>query len=125
MSLLQLKKDYEQFMLDNYTETPIHWSGTKWDISTQDEWIYFEYVGRQIGDCGLDDSEYNHEGILDITIVAKTRFRVMDIADVILNLFKNAKVGNTIARNVTIISTNTIEEIDASCMDLTIDISSI
>ena len=125
MSLLQLKKDYEQFMSDNYSETLIHWAGAKWDISAQEEWVYFEYVGRSVGDSGLSNDEYNHSGVLDITVVASTRFRVNEIVDIVIDMFKGKKIGNTFVMGVDILNTGIVEEINKSYMDFNLQIKMI
>ena len=122
MSLLQVKKDFEQYFMDNYNETQVHWAGMNWDINKYDEWVYFEYVGQSVDDLGLDNTIYNHSGYLDITIVAKTRFRVMDIADIIIGTFKGKKIADSFTSGVRIVSTGTIKDIDKSYTDINIEI---
>ena len=125
MSLLQTKKDFEQYFLDNYNETAVHWAGMKFDTTTVDEWIYFEYAGRQVGDCGYDNTQYVSSGFLNITIVALNRYRTHEIADIVLDVFKGAKVGDSTVHSVNISATGTIEDIDKSYIDLNIQIKMI
>ena len=123
MSLLQLKKDYEQFMFDSWHDTPIHWAGTTWDTTAQDEWVYFEYVGQTVADCGLDNTEYQHKGVLDITIVGASRFRVNEIADSIMSLYKGSKIGNTFVKGVNMLGTGILQDTSKSYMDMNLQIS--
>lgn len=95
MSLVGIKRAYEQFFMDNYTATPIHWAGLSWDDVNTPEWVYFEYKAREVNDVGLDNSEYAHNGEIFLCVVAESRIRVMDIADTCIELFKGKKILDT------------------------------
>lgn len=123
MSLLQIKKDYEQFFWDNYEETKVHWAGEAFDTSKYDEWVFFEYLGTNIKDNGYDNTDYVHKGQLYICIVADNRFRTMEIADIIIELFKGKKIGNAFVREVFIDGQGIIEDKNKSYIDLNMNIS--
>ena len=93
------------------------------DSTAQDEWVYFEYVGQTVADCGLDNTEYQHKGVLDITIVGASRFRVNEIADSIMSLYKGSKIGNTFVKGVNILGTGILQDTSKSYMDMNLQIS--
>ena len=123
MGLLQSKKDFEQFLYDNYSETDVHWAGTKFDVSNKTEWIYFEYVGASVSSLSLNDVNKSYKGYLDISVYAETRFRVNEIADIVIDLFDGKKISNMFVRDVEILSTGTIIDINKSYIDFNINIA--
>lgn len=123
MGLLQNKIEFEQFLLDNYTETDIHWAGTKFDTNGKTEWIYFEYIGGSVGNFNIDNLGKNMKGYLDISVYAKTRFRVNEIADNLCSLFDGKKIGGMLVKDVDITSTGTIVDIDKSYIDFNINVT--
>lgn len=125
MKLLESKIAIEQYLSDNYTETPVHWAGMKFNSSQYDEWVYFEYVAQTLSDCGFDNSVFVQRGALHIAIVAKTPFRCNQIGDIILDLFKGKEVSGLIAREVTVLSTDYASDIDKTVLELEIKFSNI
>lgn len=123
MSLLQVKKDFEQYFFDNYLETKVHWAGENFDKDKHKEWVYFEYLGRSVKDNGYDNTTYEHEGNLYICVIAETRFRTMEIADICLELFKGKKIGGAFARQVMIEGQGMLEDSNKSYIDINIQIS--
>lgn len=123
MSLLQVKKDFEQYFFDNYLETEVHWSGEQFNIDENNEWVFFEYLGSAVEDNGFDSSEYMHKGQLYLCVVADTRFRVMEIADICLELFKGKKIGNGFVRQITVEGQGMIQDRNKSYVDIVMNIS--
>lgn len=125
MSLLQIKKDFEQYFWDNYTETKVHWAGESFDTSAFNEWVFFEYLSSSIHDNGYNNNDYVHNGQLYICVVATTRFRVMEIADIIIELFKGKQIGGAFVRQVSIEGQGMLEENNKSYIDLNMTVSMI
>ena len=118
MSLLQKKKDFEQYFLNNYSTTDIHWAGMKWDINAHTEWVYFEYRGKSVKTSGLSNTEYTHDGVVVLTVVAPTMFRCNEIADVALALFQGKETSEMFMENVNIMSQGTFDDNANSYIDL-------
>ena len=124
MTLLDIKKNIEQFFMSNYNETDVHWAGTKFDTKTRDEWVYFEYLGKGIMDCGFDNTKNKHTGVINVTVVALSTFRVSEIASIIAELFKGKEVEGSIIRGVSIIEQGYDSDIDKSYMILNLNVTS-
>ena len=118
MSLLQKKKDFEQYFLDNYSETSIHWSGTKWNINNNSEWVYFEYKGKSVKTNGLSNDEYTHTGTVLLTVVSETMFRCNEISDIVVSLFQGKEISNMFMQDLTIMSQGSFDETNHSYIDL-------
>jgi hypothetical protein len=121
MKLLESKIAIEQYIFDNYTATQIHWAGTKFDTSAYDEWVHFVYVAEMVSDCGFDNAKFSQDGALQVTVIAKTNFRVNQIADLFLDLFKGKKISNLFAKKVKILSQDYLVDLDKSVMSFDIE----
>lgn len=121
MKLLESKIAIEQYIFDNYTTTPIHWAGTKFDTSAHDEWVHFMYVADMISDNGFDNTQFSQDGALQVTVIAKTNFRVNQISDLFLDLFKGKKISNLFAKKIKILSQDYLEDLDKSVMSFDIE----
>ena len=118
MKLLEAKVALEQYILDNYTETTIHWSGTNFDTTAHSEWVHFLYLAEMVSDCGFDNDIFSQSGTLQITVIAQTPFRCTQIADVILDMFKGKQISELFAGRVILRGQNYIEEIDKTALEL-------
>lgn len=124
MTLLDIKKNLETFFITNYTETQIHWSGNDFKTTAHTEWVYFEYLGEAVMDCGLDNTVYSHKGAINVTVIAQTTFRVNEIASIVLELFKGQNIDGSIIRNASILESAYDKELGKSYMVMNIDVSS-
>lgn len=120
MKLLEAKIAIEEYILTNYTETQIHWSGMKFDTTAYTEWVHFLYLGEMVSDCGFDNDAFSQSGSLQVTIIAQTPFRCNQIGDIILDMFKGVKVSNLFAGRVSLLGQNYIEELDKTALELDI-----
>lgn len=125
MKLLDSKIAIEQYIADSYNETEIHWSGMKFDTEGKDEWVYFQYVGELVSDCGFDDTEFSQSGSLQVSIVARTSFRCNELGDIVLDMFKATKIDNLFAGKVRIITHDYLKDIDKSVLELDVMFSTL
>lgn len=123
MNLLTLKKEFEQYFFDNYTETSVHWAGDSFDTNEYDEWVFFEYLGSSIDDCGLDNSTAVHNGSIYICCIAETRIRAIELADICINLFKGKKIAECFIKQITIDGQGTLETKNKSYIDVVMQVS--
>jgi len=120
MKLLDSKKAIEQYIANNYNETEIHWAGMKFNTEGKNEWVHFQYVADIVSDCGFSNDKYSQQGSLQVSIVSKNPFRCNEIADVVLDMFKGVKIDKLFTGKVRILTTDYVEEIDKSIMEIEI-----
>ena len=125
IKILDMKKSIEKYFGENYTATPIHYAGMKFDTKSNDAWVFFEYAGKSSGDLGLDTSETSHDGYIRIMSLAKTPFIATQNADTALSVFKGVKINGAYCGSITIVDQGYIDDIDRSFIELEIKISHI
>ena len=123
--LMQTKIDFEVYFQNNWTTTPVHWSGIKWDTSVQDEWVYFEYMGSSVGDYGVS-TEATITGQINVTCVALNRLRVHELADKAVSLLHGKRIANNFVKTARILAQGLLEESNnKSFMDLSFEVSTV
>lgn len=125
MTLLQIKIEMETLFIGEYSLTPIHWAGVDFDTSANTEWVFFEYIGSSIVDCGLDKVESQHEGMVKIVAMSETAYRSTQIADAALAVFKGGKAAGLIARRIDIISQGYDKTLGRSYIEISIHVTSL
>lgn len=95
MSILDTKRGVSAFFFQNWTETPIHWFGLEFDINGLDEWIFVSYTHTSSKNADINGSDYRENGVIDILIYARTENRTFEIYDMISNMLRNQRIGNT------------------------------
>jgi hypothetical protein len=123
MSILQNKKDIEQIIFDNWTLTPIHWSGVPFDITDKTEWIRCQYEPSSISNRSIDGDK-KYDGIIKLAIFSKTEFRTYELMDTAYEMFNNKKIGENFETGVDILSTGLTVDKKFYYSDMTIDITS-
>lgn len=122
MSFLENKKSIEQFIYDNWTYTPIHWSGIDFNIEGLSEWIRIAYVPKNTINRSID-AEKSEIGSIRIAIFAKIEFRVFELSDLILEMFKNKKIGNNFVKKVIVLSNGQTSDNNYNYIDIQIEIT--
>ena len=123
MSLLQNKKDIEQFMFNNWTSTEIHWSGQEFNITGKDEWIRLEYKPDNLRTNSIDSGVKILSGKIKMVIFARSEFRVFALTDIALGLFDNKKIGLNFSKNAKILSNGKTVDNNYNYSDLEIKVT--
>lgn len=86
---------FEKKFFDNWIETPIQPVGEDWSAKTIDAWInpFYSPSSGSLAGFGTDSSKLN--GTLSVVCWAKTDYKVMDLADKLIEF-----VGNKVNPNL-------------------------
>ena len=85
----QTKIDLDVMFNDNWTLTPIHWSGVSFDSTDKSQWINVVYEPLSNRTNGLGGRSNVSNGMLYVVCWAEDEFNVMDIADQVVLLVSN------------------------------------
>ena len=119
----QYKIATSKFFNDNWTLSPIHWSGHNFDIRTNTKWLYFKFNQSNISPKSISNNGiYNEEVILDIILYANTELLLSDMYDSLILMLRNNQIDDLIVSSIDVDNESILKTIsgDFNYLDLSI-----